>query len=128
MPDTLIDSTIVIDAANHDPRALAFVNSLLLAGTACLHAQVVAEAMEGVRDLNKMRNLRKFLRGFLLIHPSESDSERALAFLQSYPLFQRIGFGDCCIGATALRLSLTVATLNVRDFKLISGLKVMRPY
>ena len=128
MADILLDTTIAIDASNDNPRALAYVNSLLLANTACLHAQVVAEAIEGVRNLTELRKLRKFTSAFPILFPSEQISRHALDFLQAFHLSHEIGYADYCIGSTALRLGLTVATLNVKDFMTIHNLKVIRPY
>ena len=39
-----------------------------------------------------------------------------------------IGWPDCLIGATALRLRVAVVTLNDKHFKAIRGLRVVRPY
>ena len=128
MSDLLIDSTIMIDAANQHPRALHYVKKLLLAGEAFTHAQVAAEVLSGTRDSRELARLLRFLRQFVLLHASELDSQCALAYLARFHLSHDLGFGDCLIGSTALRLDLPVATLNVRHFRLFPGLKVVRPY
>lgn len=48
--------------------------------------------------------------------------------LLRFHLSHDLGFGDCLIGTTALRLKLPVATINDRHFRLFKSLKVIRPY
>jgi tRNA(fMet)-specific endonuclease VapC len=128
MSDTLIDATIMIDAANQHPKALNYIEKLLLAGEAFTHAQVAAEVLSGTRDARELTRLLRFLRQFMVLHASELDSQCALPFLTRFHLSHDLGFGDCLIGTTALRLKLPVATLNVRHFRLFPGLQVIRPY
>ncbi|MGN6370432.1 MAG: PIN domain-containing protein [Phycisphaerae bacterium] len=128
MADTIVDTTILIDATNAHPKAVAYIRSLVLRAEALVHAQAAAELLSGTRDAKEQRRLVRFLRQFTFIHPNEADSAAALQFLLKFHLSHDLGFGDCLIGSTALRLDLPVATLNVRDFRLFPGLKVIRPY
>jgi tRNA(fMet)-specific endonuclease VapC len=128
MVDILLDATILIDASNSHQRALPYVDNLLLTHTATTHAQVAAEVLTVTRDSRELAQLQRFLRRFRLIHANEVDSQGALLYLARFHLSHDLGFGDCLIGVTALRLNLPVATLNVRHFRLFPGLKVIRPY
>jgi tRNA(fMet)-specific endonuclease VapC len=128
MPDTLVDATIIIDATNKHAKALRYLEKLLLGGNAFTHAQVAAEVISGTRDSREQSPLVKFLRQFKVVHPNENDSQSALHYLSRFHLSNDLGFGDCLIGSTALRLALPVATINVRDFRLFPGLKVIKPY
>jgi tRNA(fMet)-specific endonuclease VapC len=128
MDEVIVDTTVLIDASNEVPQALRYLNTLVSAGRASTHAQAAAELLSGTRDAKEQRRLLKMLKDFRLYHPNEQDSEDALKFLARFHLSNNLGFGDCLIGTTALRISLPVATLNVRDFRLFPGLKVIRPY
>ena len=128
MADTLIDATILIDAANKHPKAVDYAEELLLAGEAFTHAQAAAELLSGTRDSREQARLMRFLRQFKFLHADEMDSQSALHYLIRFHLSHDLGFGDCLIGSTALRLNLPVATVNDRHFRLFKGLKVIRPY
>ncbi len=128
MADTLIDATILIDATNKHRQALDYVEARLLAGEAVTHAQAAAELLSGTRDSREQARLLRFLRQFMLLHADEMDSQSALRYLMRFHLSHDLGFGDCLIGSTALRLDLPVATINDRHFRLFPGLKVIRPY
>src|SRR5215216_3228539 len=99
MADTLVDSTIMIDATNQHPKALKYLEKLLLDNEAFTHGQVAAEVLSGTRNAREQRCLLKFLRQFTLLHPNEVDSQSALHFLTRFHLSHDLGFGDCSIGA-----------------------------
>jgi len=128
MADALIDATILIDATNNHPKARVYIETLLLAGEGYTHSQAAAELLSGTRDSREQSRLTKFLRQFHFLHPNEDDLQAALQNLLKFHLSHDLGFGDCLIAATALRLNLPVATLNDRHFRLFKGLKVIRPY
>jgi predicted nucleic acid-binding protein len=122
MADVLVDATIIIDATNNHPRAVRYIDDLVVSRSAFTHAQVAAEVITVTRDSKELARLQKFLRRFQLSHADENDSREAMVFLARFHLSHDLGFGDCLIGATALRLGLPVATLNVRHFRLFKGL------
>ncbi len=51
-----------------------------------------------------------------------------MVFAKRYSLSHGVGWPDCLIAATALRLGLPVVTLNDKRFKVFKGLRVVRPY
>ena len=128
MSDTLVDSTIVIDASNNHPRAVRYLDELILSGEAVTHAHVVAEVISVTRDAKEQTKLLKFMRRLRLVHGNELDSESGLKYLSRFHLSHELDFDDCMIGSTALRLGFPVATINDRHFRLFKGLKVIRPY
>ena len=128
MPDLFIDSSIIIDATNEHPRALKYLNDLLNSGAPGIHAATYAEVIVGTRDARELHRLRRFLRPFALELPIPADWTSALGFLGRLHLSHDVDLPDCLIGATALRLTLPVATTNDRHFRLFPGLKVIRPY
>jgi len=65
---------------------------------------------------------------FHVNQPTEHDFAAALDWLMRLHLSHRIGFPDCLIASSALRLGVPVVTLNDRHFRLFRGLTVIRPY
>ena len=56
------------------------------------------------------------------------DFVAGLGLVQRHTLGLSIGWPDCLIAATCLRLDLPLVTLNDKHFKPIRGLSVLRPY
>ncbi len=61
------------------------------------------------------------------VHPFTLEAARMLGRIEGQQATQgiAIAFEDLVIGVTALQLGFDVATLNVRHFQLIPGLKVV---
>ena len=59
---------------------------------------------------------------------SATDSLRALNWLSKLYHSRGVGFHDCLIAAAAVRLRVPVATLDVKHFRSIPAVKVIRPY
>ena len=102
MPDTLIDTTILVDAANKHPKALEYVGRIATCrcgGNAWAGGERKC-LVEGTRNAREQIRLLRFLRQFRFVHSNELDSTAALQFLTRFHLSHDLGFGDCMIGAT----------------------------
>jgi tRNA(fMet)-specific endonuclease VapC len=128
MADVLLDSSIVIDAANEHKAALEYVNGLLISGSPGIHAITFAEVIVGTRNSRELLRLRRFLRPLVTEYPIPEDWPVALEYLGRLHLSHDVDLPDCLIAATAIRLSLPVSTVNDRHFRLFKGLHVTRPY
>ncbi len=77
------------------------------------------------RDLNRLVGGVAHLRR---VRVEARDFDHCLAFVRRLALSHGVGWPDCLIAATALRLGLPIVTLNDKHFKVFKGLKVRRPY
>jgi predicted nucleic acid-binding protein len=128
MIDLLLDSSIVIDAANQQARAVAYIRESLVARFPAIHTITFAEVIVGTRNGRELFKLQRFLRPFTLEYPTIEDWPIAIDHLSRLHLSHNVDLPDCLIAATALRLAIPVATVNDRHFRLFKGLKVIRPY
>jgi predicted nucleic acid-binding protein len=129
MPDrVLIDTSILVDFRRNHSDASGYVMSLLERDAACLHPVAAAELLDGVRDRKDLLETAHFLQAFRRVAVKPADFEACLGCMSQFRLSHGIGWPDCLIAATALRLKLPVATLNDRHFRPFRGLKVIRPY
>jgi tRNA(fMet)-specific endonuclease VapC len=124
----LLDSSITIDHLRGHPDATAFLAPLFLRGRVSLHPVVLAELLSGARDLAHMRSIDASLRSIPVIRVRPNDFDTAMNLLRSFRLSTRIGWPDCLIAATALRLDVPFVTLNDKHFRPIRRLKLIRPY
>jgi len=95
---------------------------------ALTHPVCAAELLEGARDRADFRDLQRFLIAFRRVAVKAGDFQRCLELMDQHRLSHGIGWADCLIAATCIRLRLPLATLNDRHFSPVGGLRVLRPY
>jgi len=128
MNDALIDSAVIVDFLRGHSGAVAFLNSVRAAGRPVTHIVTVAEVLEGARNAREQAALRNFFTGFDVVPASEADSLFSIDLLAGFRLSNGVGWPDCLIAATALRLGRPVATTNTKHFAPLPNLQVVRPY
>ncbi len=82
----------------------------------------VGELYYGALDRRELRKLRENIS---LLHQIPIDAEISEIFielLEKYSLSHNLNIPDALIAATAMRHSIQLYTLNVKDFRFISGL------
>lgn len=125
--DFIADTSFLIDLMRSHAAAVAFARSG--PGSRILvHPASEAEVLVGARDLQDLRDIVFTLRKFSKAQLDPKDFHHCLAFVRRYTLTHGIGWPDCLIAATAVRLRLPVVTINDRHFRAVRGLKVVRPY
>jgi len=86
------------------------------------------ELIAGYLNGRELKQLQPFPRAFPFPWPSEADLQRALNEYLPLRLAHGIGLLDTVIAATATGAGLTLVTLNVRHFRHIPGLTILRAY
>jgi hypothetical protein len=129
MADLLvIETTVLIDNHREDSLASAYVDALLAKEVAVVHPVSAAEMLEGVRNQQNLIETLRFLGSFKRLLVKSADYEQCLLLMSEYRLSHGIGWPDCLIAATCIRLGLPLVTLNDKHFRVIRGLRVVRPY
>src|SRR5215211_5877041 len=109
MSDPIVDSAVLIDYLRGHAAAVAYLSTLRAAARPVTHVVVLAELVEGARDLKEQTALRAFLSGFDVVAPTEADALLSIDLLAGFRLSHGVGWPDCLIAATALRLGRAVA-------------------
>lgn len=129
MADAYIaDATVLIDYLRAAPSAIEFLTPLLDRRAIVLHPAVLAEVLWGARDRRHLVQLDTELAKLKQCSIKSADMLTAIALVRTLTLSHGVGWPDCFIAATCLRLRLPLMTLNDRHFKPIRGLSVIRPY
>jgi len=123
----LVDSSVVIDWCNGSPAAAAFAG-VSPSSTWMLHPVVEVEILAGARNRGELRRFAATLDHLAPARVAPADFDHCRAFVKRHTLSHGLGWPDCLIAATALRLGVPVATINDKHFRIIRGLKVIRPY
>ena len=86
------------------------------------------ELIQGCQDRQEMRAINDFFSGniSLTIHPSEKISDKAIFLLERHALADGLRTVDALIAASALQHGYSLATANVKHFKKIPDLSILR--
>jgi predicted nucleic acid-binding protein len=134
----ILDSSVVIAAERKGLDDLAILEQLKadFGETAFgLSVVTIAELTHGAyRAQNEARKLRRLafvdrLCRELAIYPVTVEIARTVGRIegQQAALGFTLAFEDLAIGVTALQLGYEIVTHNEKDFKLISGLQIVKP-
>lgn len=124
----VLDTSVLIDHVRDRPAAVSYLRSLIPLGLARVHPACAAELLAGVGDRDDLRASIAFLGVFPRLSVKPIDFELCLQLVARHKLSSGIGWPDCLIAATCLRLGLPIVTLNDRHFRVVAGLRVVRPY
>ncbi len=107
---------------------MPFVLGLLARNVAYIHPVCCAELLEGTQNRGELGRTLEFLAGFRRMMVKPADFDVCLSLLAQLRLSHGVGWADCLIAATCIRVGLPLVTLNDKHFRAIRGLKVIRPY
>jgi len=85
---------------------------------------VKAELFFGARDKIDLLNIKKSIQDFYTFNIQSEISKMAVDLLESYCLSQKMNLPDALIAATAIYYNIELFTLNIKDFKYISEIKL----
>ena len=123
-----LDTNIVVDVLRRFPPAVAYLETAEQQGTLSLSTPSQMELIIGCRNRAEVRRLREFLERFEIRSLSATIGETAVDLIYQYRLSHGLLLADALIAATALEYEETLYTKNVRHFRMIPGLTVVRPY
>jgi predicted nucleic acid-binding protein len=123
----LIDTTILVDVLRNNSQAIAWVNSMLLQER-WVSVVTYFELLAGCRNRREQRLVAREMRQYHLLMLTEAISSTALSWFTRFHLSHGVGLLDVLIGATALHQGTTIATLNLKHFTPLPGVRVERPY
>ena len=119
-----VDTNILIDALRGKTEAMRFLGSSEAAFS--ISVVSITELYAGLRNASELDQLQQFLLSFT-VHPvDEKIAALAGKYLNQYAKSHHLGIADAMIAATASVSGEQLATLNVKDFPMLTG--VVRPY
>ena len=83
------------------------------------------ELLVGCQNKTELRKLERFLRRFDVVKLNERISDTAVELLRRYRLSHGLLIADALIAATALSLDISFMTKNQRDYRCITGLRLL---
>jgi predicted nucleic acid-binding protein len=125
---TVLDTDIVVDALRDFTLAIDYLEAVEQQGDLRISRPTQMELIVGCRNHTELQRLGRFLRRFTTLDLTESIGQSAVALLRQYRLSHGLLIIDALIAATALAHGETLYTKNVRHFRMIPDLRVIRPY
>lgn len=124
---TIVDTDILIDAALQISEAIDCLDEIEQRSTPAISAITQMELFVGCRNKTEFRKTERFLQRFRVLRLNEQISDTAIHLLRQYRLSHGLAIPDALIAATALTLNQDFITKNQRDYRFISGLRLL-PY
>ncbi len=124
---TIFDTDILINVGRGKTEAVNCLQTLAQTSTPAISIVTQMELIVGCRDKTELQTLAKFLARFQILKITEQISVKSVELLNQYRLSHGLLIADALIAATALEADENFITGNQKDFRFISGLKLL-PY
>lgn len=124
---SILDTSVLIDFSRGHEAAVAFIEACP-PSRLVVHPVSSAEPIAGSKNRAERTALVELVDQFERVQCRSSDFDHCLAYVRRLTLSHGVGWPDCLIAASAIRLGAPIITLNDRHFKVFRGLKVRRPY
>ena len=119
----LVDACVLIEILRGKNNLLDKISDKDFA----INSIVYMELIQGAKNKQGVTKLEKFLKNFDLIHIDEKISEKAMKLIKTYSKSHSLIIADAIIAATCLEKDIELLTLNLKDFRFITGLKIYIP-
>ncbi len=121
MSECLLDTCIIIDLLRGDARAAELV--MRLQSKPFVSVVTVAEVFAGLKSQKRELIARTFFRECRILSVTAEIAEQAGNSVRHYRASHSLDIPDALIAATAEHHGLALATLNVKHFPMLDGLK-----
>ena len=123
----LLDTDIMIDVLRGHEPAVNWLR-VMLDQEIGLPGLVAMELLQGCQNIREQKRLEKHLSIFSLFWAGPEDCSRALKIFAAYRLSDQLGLLDALIAETAIGLGASLATFNVKHYRVLVELKTIQPY
>lgn len=123
MAEHLPDTNIFIAILKGDAKLKAVVENLESAVNTIVYLEFIQEA----KNIAEVTKIEKYLNRFDLIHFDKAISQKLIELVRVYSKSYGLMLPDAIIAATCLEYDLTLLTYNVKDFRFIKNLKIIKP-
>lgn len=120
----LVDTDVLIDLGYGVKKAAEFLDEIEIQITWATYMEMLA----GARNKTELKQIEEALKSHKIVYPNKDILNLASEIYKKETLSGGIGIIDSTIAATALTYDLQLATKNLKHYKNIKGLKVIKPY
>jgi predicted nucleic acid-binding protein len=124
---TIVDTDVLIDTALQINKAIDCLDGLEQNSMLAISVITQMELFVGCRNKTELGNTKRFLQRFQVLKLSDQISDKAIGLLLQYRLSHGLAIPDALIAATAIAFNQPFISKNQRDYRFISGLRLL-PY
>lgn len=122
----ILDTDVLIDFQRNYKPACIWLSSL--EEIPSVPGFVVMELIQSAENSKQILAAQKLIAPLSIVWPTIGDSQRALNTFSELHLSHGLGLLDSLIATTAIGLSATLVTFNLKHYRAISDLKTLQPY
>lgn len=122
----LCDTDVLIEFLKKNSDIVASLRAIGQRNLAVSHI-TVAELYYGALNKAELAKIKNNLRSIQAYPITAAVSQRLLVLMESYALSHKLSLPDALIAATALENDVELFTLNTKDFRFISGVRLFHP-
>ncbi len=123
----LLDADVLVDLHRSHPPAVVWADTLDSSQVA-VPGFVALEMIQSARDKREVASSKALLGRFSRVWPSSAACEAALVDYETLHLSHSLGLVDALIGATAREIGAELCTFNVKHYRAMPGLIIVKPY
>jgi predicted nucleic acid-binding protein len=119
----IFDSDVIVWFLRGEPAAIELLDSTV---DRVISIVTLMEVQQGAKSMREMKTTRELFRqrGFRILPLTESIGHIAAGLIEEHALSCGLGVQDAMIAATAREAGETLATGNVKHFRVIANLDV----
>lgn len=121
----LCDTNIIIEILKGNKRTINIIESIGLENIA-ISSVTVMELYFGALNKRELNKIKKHLQALSIVHFDTDISESAIKLIERFSKSHGLQIPDAIIAATAMTSKIKLFTFNLKDFKYIDGLKLIR--
>ncbi len=121
----LCDTNIIIEILKGNKRTINIIESIGLENIA-ISSVTVMELYFGALNKRELNKIKKHLQALNIVHFDTDISESAIKLIERVSKSHGLQIPDAIIAATAMTSKIKLFTFNLKDFKYIDGLKLIR--
>jgi predicted nucleic acid-binding protein len=121
----LCDTNIIIEILKGNKRTINIIESIGLENIA-ISSVTVMELYFGALNKRELNKIKKHLQALNIVHFDTDISESAIKLIERFSKSHGLQIPDAIIAATAMTSKIKLFTFNLKDFKYIDGLKLIK--
>ena len=121
----LCDTNIIIEILKGNKRTINIIESIGLENIA-ISSVTVMELYFGALNKRELNKIKKHLQALNIVHFDTGISESAIKLIERFSKSHGLQIPDAIIAATAMTSKIKLFTFNLKDFKYIDGLKLIK--
>jgi len=122
----VIDADVMIEVLRKNPAVTSYLRNDIGAFNIVLSAVTIAEIQQGATSKENLQQINRLLKQYIVLPVDHNISSIFSTLVQKYVLSHDTDIGDTFVAATALHFQLPLLTMNLKHYKHIPNLQLIR--